>query len=110
MTTEKKTISLFGPGLDHLKTEEGAKRFNDAVEQRNQADFECFQVLRELDDAEMLNEHFFLAGLLRDEYFQSNREEAKEMAAYHAERVREALAKRREADREFSDALMGRSA
>ena len=106
MSETKKSISLLGPGLDHLKTDEGAKRFNDAVEQRNQADFECFMVLRDLAEEDLISYQSIYRALKALGGY--DEDECKEVAEYQAERVKEALEKRRAADREFSDALLGR--
>ena len=113
--TENKSITFttqctLGPGLDHLKTEDGAKQFDAAVEQRNKADYECFLVLRDLAEEFLLTEAAIRKTLLRDdEYSRDRPEETKEHSTYLAERVKDVLDARKKADAGFSYALLGRS-
>lgn len=98
-------ISILGPGMDHLKTEEGVKRFNEAVEQRNQADYTCFLALRDLADQGLLTRDAIYRTLLADG---ESLAEANEGARELADMVADALEARKKADAEFADALMGR--
>lgn len=89
----------------HLKTEEGVKRFNAAVEQRNQADYICFTVLRDLHDQGLLN-RTLLAKFYESEG--ESKSTAQEWAGEMVEQIEDALRQRRDADAAFSDALLGR--
>lgn len=101
--TNERTIQIeIAP---HLKTEEGAKRFNAAVEQRTQADYECFCVLRDLNETGVLS-HYNLAQAFIMEG--ADKLEANEWAGDLIEQIKEVLQKRRDADAAFSDALLGR--
>jgi hypothetical protein len=104
-TFETRVCGL-GPGLNHLKTADGAKRFDAAVEQRNQADYVCFTVLRDLHDQGLLTREILT------KFYESEGEDsatAVEWASDTVEHFEEALQKRRDADVEFSNALLGRS-
>lgn len=92
---------------EHLNTEEGAARFNAAVEQRNQADFQCFQALRDLVESADIYGGSLKAVLLKGCFEKDD--ETREVMEYQAEQVEEALKARRDADIEFSNALLGRS-
>lgn len=82
---------------DHLKTPEGIARFNKAVEARNQADYECFQVLRDLAEQGVLTARM-LTLVLGDDV-----SEAQGLAT-EVERV---LELRRQADLELTHAMRG---
>ena len=101
--TNERTIQIeIAP---HLKTEDGVKRFNAAVEQRNQADYVCFTVLRDLHDQGVLTRSLFV------KHYESegeSRETAREWADEMVEQIEDALRQRRDADAEFSNALLGR--
>ena len=93
----------------HLKTEDGAKRFDAAVEQRNQADYRCFLVLRDLEDAGALTKST-LAQALTSSKFEKLDGDDREYVEEFAEQVQAALENRRDADTAFSNALLGRDA
>jgi hypothetical protein len=92
---------------DHLKTPEVQKALAESVEARTNADYECFQVLREMADQEMLTEEFILAGLEQDSYFRENRKEAQETAKHFATTIAEVLQARRDADLLWTKAMRG---
>lgn len=98
----KHKVQVLIPGV---QTPEGVERFNKAVEARNQADFECFMVLRDLDNESLISEQALFRAF---KALGESKAEARENAAYHAERVREVLRARRDADAEFSNAILGR--
>ena len=95
--------------MPHLQTEEQMARFNAAVTKRNRADFECFMVLRELRDNEMLGRDALRATLQGEVGMGITADEADECAEEWSERVAEALKRRRDADAEFSNAVLGRN-
>jgi len=103
MTTHQSKVVM-----PHLQTEEQMARFNAAVEQRNRADFECFRVLKELRDNEMLGRDALRATLQADVGMGISADEADECADEWSERVARVLQQRRDADVEFSNALLGR--
>jgi len=96
-----------GPGLAHLKTEEGQKRFDAAIESRTQADYNCFYLLRELFDNEMLTKSKLRASLQAEVGMGITETEADECAEEWSQRVKEVLQKRNEADIEFTHAMRG---
>ena len=95
---------LFPP---HPKTAEGSKRFEAAVEQRNQADYACFLALRELEDEGILTKSR-LAEAMTGVKLSRLEGDDKEAVIELADQVQEALKKRRDADMEFSNALLNR--
>lgn len=105
MTTHKMEIKT----PPHLQTEEGAKRFARAIEARRQADYECFMVLRELSDNELLTEKKLRKLLQAEVGMGITASEADECAEHWAERVKEALQERLKADAEVSNAITGRT-
>ena len=101
--TKKTVIVSVAP---HLQGEEFTKRFDAAVEQRNQADYACFRVLRDLRDSGALDLDCLVAAFKR---LGSDQAEAKECAEYHLEEVSDALKKRLDADRVFTNVMRGES-
>ena len=93
----------------HLKTKEGAARFDAAVEERNKADYDCFYVLREMFDNDLLHESRMILALKPDVASGCiSHAEAVECAEEWASSVARALENRRKADAEFSNALLNR--
>lgn len=92
---------------DWMKTPEFQKRHTEAVEARDKADFECFQLLRELAETqEVLNKRALLAAIKTDPYFQGEgRSEAEECAEHFAGEVKRVLKLRADADREYGDCI-----
>lgn len=92
---------------DWMKTPEFKKRLDAASQARDQAESECFSVLRELYDNEMLTKQFLLAGIKRDPYFKtsSGQKEADETAEHFADEVERVLKVRRDAAQEMGDCL-----
>ena len=103
MTKKTFTCELFPP---HLKTAEGSKRFEAAVEQRANADYACFMVLRDMNDEGLLTKKAIRDAVPKHEFGSVG--ELEEFVDHHVEQVREALKKRRDADIEFSNALLNR--
>jgi hypothetical protein len=88
-----------------MKTPEFQARHDAAVRARDMADFECFRVLKDLSDAEMLNVRALLAAVKSDHYFVENETEAKETADYYANEVKRVLKLRTDADQEYGDCI-----
>jgi hypothetical protein len=101
----ERTIQVDLPA--HLKSEEGAARFNAAVARRDQADFRCFEALRDLVESATIYGGSLKAVLTKGCFDRD--EETCEVMEYRAEQVAEALEERRQADADFADALYGRT-
>jgi len=102
MPDESKTRTIQVQIAPHLQSEEGAARFNAAVEARNQADYQCFMVLRDLADQHLLSPEGFY------QLFKTHTDtdkERRELSIYQAEEVERVLKLRKDADQEFGDAL-----
>ncbi|GAG34761.1 unnamed protein product, partial [marine sediment metagenome] len=85
------------------QTEVGRQRILAAAAQRDQADYECYTVLRDLAESDVLLKRK-LYDAFRTELGVSEKE-ARESSEYFAQRVTDVLALRKQADRLFTDAL-----
>ena len=101
--TEHRTTALV-PGLE---TPEGAQRIQNALDARNRVDFECYQLLSRMKEEGMANVEFFMAGFKRDPDMDAV--EAKEMSDYYDTEITALINRRRDAQQEFSQALVGRA-
>ena len=101
MTTE--TTKVFLPGA---QTPESFARFNKAVELRNRIDFECYSLLCDMANEGMATASFFMGGLKCDPHM--DLEEAQEFSDHYAEQITTLIQRRRDADKEWSHALVGK--
>jgi hypothetical protein len=103
MSENKKTIQV--TVAPHLQGEEVQKRLAAAVERRNTADYECFQLLRDMADNGLLGRGGFLALLKNDESM--SEEEKLDTANHYESEVLSKLRERREADMQIAMAMRG---
>jgi hypothetical protein len=101
VTTHQVKVTL--PGA---QTPEGIARINSAMDARNRVDFECYQLLVNMDNVGMANDLFFMGGFKRDP--DMDLEEAQELSDYYAEQITTLIQRRRDAQQEWSNALIGR--
>jgi hypothetical protein len=103
MTTHQSKMLL--PGA---QTPEGVARINTALDARNRVDFECYQLLTQMQNNGMANASFFMAGFKRDP--DMDLEEAQELSDYYDEQITTLIRRRRDAQQEWTSALVGRPA
>jgi hypothetical protein len=99
--TEKIQVTV----APHLQGEEVQKRLADAVERRNMADYECFQLLRDMADNGLLEKRVFLAAVKEDTSMSDD--EKLSHASHYAHEVMAKLRERREADMQIAMAMRG---
>jgi len=98
----KRTVEVKIPGA---QTPEGRRRIYKATEERNQADFECFMTLRELEECGVLTRGVLARAI--KEYLGVSEDEATDMAVVLAGDVKRNLKRRRDAETELMDAIRG---
>lgn len=101
MTTHKAKVLL--PGA---QTPEGIARINKALEARDRVDFECYSLLCDMERLGMDTASFFMGGFKRDP--DMDLEEAQELSDHYAEQITKLVQRRRDAQQEWSQALVGR--
>ncbi len=101
MTTHECKVTL--PGA---QTPEGIARINRALDARNRVDFECYSLLCDMERVGMDNAPFFMGGFKRDP--DMDLEEAQELADHYAEQIMKLTQRRRDAQQEFTQAMVGR--
>lgn len=101
MTTHECKVTL--PGA---QTPEGIARIDRALDARNRVDFECYSLLCDMQAVGMTYGDFFMGGFKRDSSM--DLEEAQELSDHYAEQITKLIQRRRDAQQEFSQALVGR--
>jgi len=98
--TEKKTIDITPVGM---KTPEGVKRVNDALEKRNHIDYKCYMKLRKV--IEVFWDREALIEMTRSG---SRSGTAEKEATEFINSIDELIQQREDADNEFINAVAGR--